>query len=107
MIGQKWRVAPDYGELDDHIMLREKDIGNGVKESGWTNPLGWSDNGDDDDQVVTQLHADIRYAVSEGPTKADLGEADESVLPRTLDDAGKWSNPLGWADDGEDDERIL
>ena len=71
-----WRQTPDLGELDDHVMLREHDIANGKKASGWTNPLGWSDTGDDDDQVVTQLHADIRYAVSEGPTKVDLGEAD-------------------------------
>ena len=47
-----WRVSPDYGELDDHIMDREKDIASGKKESGWTNPLGWSDTGADDDQVV-------------------------------------------------------
>ena len=49
----------------------------------------------------------IQYAESEGPTKADLGEADETVLPRTLDAAGKWSNPLGWHDDGADDDTIL
>ena len=47
-----WHVAPDYGELDDHIMSREQDIASGKKESGWTNPLGWSDTGNDDDQVV-------------------------------------------------------
>ena len=52
MIGQRWRVSPDYGELDDHIMSREQDIASGKKESGWTNPLGWSDTGNDDDQVV-------------------------------------------------------
>ena len=107
MIAQQWRVGPDYGELDDNVIPREKDIANGKKFSGWTNPLGWSDNGEDDDQVVTQLHADIRYAVSEGPTKVDLGEADDTVLPRELDDKGKWSNPLTWTDDGEDDEVIL
>ena len=47
-----WRVSPDYGELDDHIMGREQDIASGKKESGWSNPLGWSDTGNDDDQVV-------------------------------------------------------
>ena len=47
-----WHVAPDYGELDDHIMSREHDIENGKKESGWTNPLGWTDDGHDDDLVV-------------------------------------------------------
>ena len=88
-------------------MSREKDIASGLKFSGWSNPLGWSDTGSDDDQVVTQLHANLRYEVSEGPTKADNGEADEVILPRTIDDAGKWSNPLGWSDVGDDDERIL
>ena len=47
-----WRVSPDYGELDDHIMSREEDIASGKKKSGWSNPLGWSDTGADDDQVV-------------------------------------------------------
>ena len=107
MISQKWRVSPDYGELDDHIMSREQDIASGKKESGWSNPLSWSDTGNDDDQVVLQTHANIRYAVSEGPTKADNSEADETVLPRTLDADGKWENPLSWHDAGEDDERIL
>ena len=107
MVSQQWRVAPDYGELDDHIMPREKDIASGKKESGWTNPLGWSDTGADDDQVVLQLSSGIRYAVSEGPTKADNGEADDVVLPRELDAKGKWTNPLSLSDEGEDDERIL
>ena len=48
----KWHVAPDYGELDHNVVLREHDIKNGEKASGWTNPLGWTDNGDDDDLVV-------------------------------------------------------
>jgi hypothetical protein len=47
-----WRVTPDLGELDDHVVGREHDISNGQKESGWTNPLSWSDTGADDDQVL-------------------------------------------------------
>jgi len=33
-------------------MSREKDIKNGKKFSGWSNPLGWTDDGHDDDTVV-------------------------------------------------------
>ena len=67
-----WRVTPDLGELDDHIMLREHDIGNGVKASGWTNPLGWSDTGADDDQVVLQTG----FEESGYDTPADIGAGD-------------------------------
>ncbi len=48
----QWAVAPDLGELDHTIMSREKDVRNGKKFSGWTNPLGWTDDGHDDDTVV-------------------------------------------------------
>ena len=54
----KWHVSPDYGELDGHVLDREADgafydgKGNGDKLGGWTNPLSWTDNGTDDDQVV-------------------------------------------------------
>merc|ERR1712127_855297 len=30
----------DNGENDDYVTLREQDIKNGEKKSGWTNPLG-------------------------------------------------------------------
>ena len=56
--------------------------------------------------LIANIEA-IQYAESEGPTKADNGEADETVLPRTIDDAGKWSNPLSWSDTGAEDESIL
>ena len=56
-----WRVTPDYGELDHTVLPREQELPNGEKESGWTNPLSWSDTGDDDDQVVTQLNDQINY----------------------------------------------
>merc|ERR1712060_454685 len=42
----------DNGENDDWVTRREQDTKNGEKESGWTNPLGWSDEGDDDDTVL-------------------------------------------------------
>ena len=52
----------DNGENDDYVTLREQDIKNGEKKSGWTNPLGWADEGDDDDSVITQLDSQINMA---------------------------------------------
>lgn len=75
-----WRVTPDYGELDDHVVPREHDIANGKKDSGWTNPLGWSDTGEDDDQVVLQTKAKLRFEESGFDTPADTGLGDELVL---------------------------
>ena len=54
-----------------------------------------------------------RYAESEGPTKADFGDADPSVITREFDINEKsekksgWTNPLSWEDDGTDDDKIL
>ena len=45
----KWHVKPDLGENDPDVLPREKDTANGSKASGWTNPLGWKDGGDDDE----------------------------------------------------------
>ena len=111
-IRSKWHVAPDYGELDPAVVGREHDIKNGEKASGWTNPLGWADDGHDDDLVVLQVRADIKYDESEGPTKADFGDSDPSVILREHDikngeKASGWTNPLGWADDGTDDEVVI
>lgn len=50
----------DNGEADPNVVLREADTGNGVKFSGWTNPLGWSDTGVDDDSVLLNLHQRMR-----------------------------------------------
>lgn len=102
----EWHVKPDLGEHDPGVVSREKDIANGEKVSGWTNPLGWADDGNDDDKVLAQ------YDESEGPTKADNGELDQVVVYREHDtkNGGKvsgWSNPLGWADTGADDETVL
>ena len=44
----------DNGEDEPAVVGREADTGNGVKASGWTNPLGWADNGADDDSVLLQ-----------------------------------------------------
>ena len=99
-------VSPDYGENDHHVVPRYKDAGNGFKHNGWTNPLGWTDGGNDDEHVLLQ------YAESEGPTKVDFGELDQAVVPR-FKDAGNgfkhngWTNPLSWTDNGEDDEVVL
>ena len=99
-------VTPDYGEADPHVVSREEDNGNGSKFSGWTNPLSWHDSGSDDEKVLMQ------YAESEGPTKVDLGELDQVVVPRESDIGNGlkyhgWTNPLSWADDGSDDQSVL
>ena len=39
--------------------MKEKDIKNGKKFSGWSNPLGWTDDGNDDDTVVLQMKNNI------------------------------------------------
>ena len=62
--------------------------------------------------IVALISCAAAYAVSEGPTKVDFGEADNNVLPREFDvKNGKkfhgWTNPLGWTDGGEDDESVL
>ena len=45
----------DNGEDEPAVVGREADIANGAKASGWTNPLGWADNGDNDDDVLLQM----------------------------------------------------
>lgn len=42
----------DLGDSDHTVILREEDISNGIKFSGWTNPLGWTDDGQDDEYVL-------------------------------------------------------
>jgi hypothetical protein len=61
-------------------MSREQDIASGKKESGWTNPLSWSDTGNDDDQVVLQTGAKLRFEESGFDTPADTGMGDEMVM---------------------------
>lgn len=124
-------MTPDLGELDDHSTLYrefDKDYAIGkAKFSGWTNPLGWRDDGNDDDLVLVQMTASglverrisdktlLQYEESEGPTKVDFGDADMHVINREKDndyEIGKakvhgWTNPLGWRDDGTDDERVI
>ena len=51
----------DNGEIEEAVVYREADSANGKKESGWTNPLGWSDTGEDDDSVILQLHSNVKY----------------------------------------------
>ena len=77
-----WKVDADYGELDNVIVPREADIKNGEKESGWTNPLGWADNGSDDDQVLLQtfMREGVRFEESGYETPADTGLDDETVV---------------------------
>ena len=55
----------------------------------------------------------LRYEESEGPTKADNGDSDNSVIYREDDinnkseKASGWTNPLSWTDNGEDDDEVL
>jgi iron uptake system EfeUOB component EfeO/EfeM len=102
----------DNGENDNVVVYRENDIENGKKKSGWTNPLSWADDGNDDDVVLAQTLLQTRYDESEGPTKEDNGENDNVVVYRENDiENGKkksgWTNPLSWADDGNDDDTVL
>lgn len=54
-------MTPDLGELDDHAtLIREADndyLKGKAKFHGWTNPLSWTDNGNDDDLVLMQMTA--------------------------------------------------
>ena len=129
---EKWRVTPDYGELDPSIMSRERDTANGKKASGWTNPLSWTDDGSDDDRVLLQFDesgfitpadnglgdesvinfVQTGYDESEGPTKADNGDSDPSVIFRESDikngeKFSGWTNPLSWTDSGDDDDTVV
>jgi len=102
----------DNGENDNVVVYRENDIKNGGKFSGWSNPLSWADNGNDDDVVLTQQKSQLRYDESEGPTKEDNGELDNVVVYRENDikngeKFSGWTNPLGWTDNGEDDDVVL
>ena len=47
------------------------------------------------------------YAVSEGPTKVDYGEADETVLPREDRATSGWVNPLSVSDNGANDDWVV
>lgn len=80
----KWTVVADLGELDDHAtMYREfdKDYSTGgAKISGWTNPLSWTDNGNDDDVVLFQLKEKMKFDESGFETPADKGIDDDSVV---------------------------
>ena len=64
----------DNGEAEETVVAREADTGNGSKASGWTNPLGWSDNGADDDSVVLQINQKMRLG------KADNYDGDTNTV---------------------------
>jgi len=75
-----WHVSPDYGELDDYVVNREKDTANGEKSSGWSNPLGWTDAGADDDGVLVQQKQKLRFEESGFDTPADGYDGDDAIL---------------------------
>ena len=76
----QWMVDADFGETDDQVVVREHDIANGKKKSGWTNPLGWTDDGNDDDAVLAQQKARLRFDESGYETPADTGLDDDKVV---------------------------
>lgn len=58
--------------------------------------------------VLSAQAVRLRYEEAEGPTKADFGEADETVTFHQFEEGDKkWVNPLSITDDGEDDDVIL
>ena len=62
--------------------------------------------------VSAQAHR-LRYDEAEGPTKVDFGDSEPNILAREADINEKsekqsgWTNPLSWADSGDDDDKIL
>ena len=58
----RWMVDADYGENDENMVPREAyatGLGQ-TKVSGWSNPLAWTDDGGDDDAVLSQQRSKIR-----------------------------------------------
>lgn len=82
----KWMVTPDLGELDDHSTLwREWDSPDYLnkmkpKFSGWSNPLSWTDGGEDDDVVLFQMKSKLNFDESGFDTPADKGLDDDRVV---------------------------
>ena len=69
-----WMVDADYGENDHVVVGREQDTGNGIKHSGWNNPLAWTDDGNDDDLILTQRKSSLRFSE---PSLVQLREDDD------------------------------
>ena len=104
-----WHVAPDYGELDPSVVSREHDIKNGEKASGWTNPLGWSDDGHDDDLVVLQLYSNLRAPeaiyIQDGDDSTNV-ETDQQI--EAAEQAASTAlNTISTFDNGLDDDQVL
>ena len=51
-----------------------------AKFHGWTNPLGWTDDGSDDDVVLFQMKSNVNFEESGYETPADNGLEDEKVI---------------------------
>ena len=82
----------DFGDMDHSVVLREGDIKNGEKASGWTNPLGWADDGTDDEAVVTQLNSEIR--MRRGSNHKDAYDGDDNTA--SLYDAMEKHKKFDW-----------
>merc|ERR1712086_258337 len=75
-------TMPDNGEDEESVVFREADVRNGAKASGWTNPLGWADSGEDDESVILQLHQRMRLgsARHQKTSRRDMYDGDENTV---------------------------
>ena len=60
----------DFGDSDQHIMGRDRDSDDYLskmkpKFHGWSNPLSWTDGGDDDDKILTQVRTEQGFDEAE------------------------------------------
>ena len=78
-LGNKWMVDADYGENDENMVPREAyaDDVSQTKGSGWSNPLAWTDDGNDDDKVLAQQKSKIRLIGADDITLVQIMDDDE------------------------------
>lgn len=49
-----WGTKVDLGENDDDVLFRAD-----TEKNGWSNPLSWTDDGADDEVVVTMVDGSL------------------------------------------------
>ena len=72
-------VDADYGEKDEEMVPREayaEEVAQS-KASGWTNPLAWTDAGEDDDAILAQQKSKIRMIQADDVTLVQIRDDDE------------------------------
>ena len=60
----------DFGDADMHILGRDKDTDAYLskmapKFHGWSNPLSWTDDGEDDGSILAQVRTAENYDAAE------------------------------------------